>query len=330
MITFFALCYASLYLLIFNKLKLLQKTTTNISAFVGVGIVLIATIVFVWYTYAPMSQDARVFRYVIPIVPNVKGELVEVRVKPHQETLQGEVLFKIDPTPYSHKVDELEARVDQLEADRDLAQVNLDRAQRLLKSQAAAQLDVDTWTAKLASAEASINSTGAQLDNARWQLEETVVRAPADGYAINVQIRPGSYVTNMPVASSLAFITYDTTEIIASFSQSAIRRIEIGNPVEVVFKAIPGQVYPGEVVLLVKASGEAQMQASGTLPTMDGQPASGRWIARIELTDAALAKSLPQGAGGSVAVYTNHGKPVHIISKVVMRMDAWLAYLTSP
>jgi len=31
-----------------------------------------------------------------------------------------------------------------------------------------------------------------------------------------------------------------------------------------------------------------------------------------------------------VAVYTQSGKPVHIITKVLMRMQAWLGYLTSP
>ena len=39
---------------------------------------------------------------------------------------------------------------------------------------------------------------------------------------------------------------------------------------------------------------------------------------------------IPQGANGTVAVYTQRGKPVHIITKVVMRMQAWLGYLTSP
>ena len=39
---------------------------------------------------------------------------------------------------------------------------------------------------------------------------------------------------------------------------------------------------------------------------------------------------LPQGASATIALYTDHGKPFHIITKVVMRMRAWLAYLTSP
>ena len=109
MIAFISLCYASLYILIFNKLKLLPKTTPNVSAFVGVGVIMIAAIVFAWYTFAPMSSDTRVVRYVIPIVPNVSGQLVEVSVTTMQRVKKGDPLYRIDPTPYQHQVDELAA-----------------------------------------------------------------------------------------------------------------------------------------------------------------------------------------------------------------------------
>jgi hypothetical protein len=69
MIAFITICYASLYFLIFNKLGLLKKSAGNISAFAGVGVVLIGAIVFMWYTFSPLSTDARMFRYIIPIVP---------------------------------------------------------------------------------------------------------------------------------------------------------------------------------------------------------------------------------------------------------------------
>ena len=46
MIAFIALCYGALYIVIFNKLKLLKKTTAAISAFVGVGVVMIGAIIF--------------------------------------------------------------------------------------------------------------------------------------------------------------------------------------------------------------------------------------------------------------------------------------------
>jgi hypothetical protein len=40
-----------------------------------------------------------------------------------------------------------------------------------------------------------------------------------------------------------------------------------------------------------------------------------------------LPPNLPLGAGGTVAIYTGHGKPVHIVSKVAIRMKKWLLYV---
>jgi hypothetical protein len=33
------------------------------------------------------------------------------------------------------------------------------------------------------------------------------------------------------------------------------------------------------------------------------------------------------GSGGMAAIYTKKGKPVHIISKVTLRMKKWLLYV---
>lgn len=330
MIAFISICYACLYLLIFNKLGLLKKTAGNISAFAGVGVALIAAIVFMWNTFAPMSGDARMFRVIIPIVPNVKGEVIEVPIEGMQPLAKGDILFRIDPTPFELSVKQLEAQVKRLEAEWRLAKVNVDRARDLVEVQAAAQLDLDIWTANLDAAAAAIQSTEAQLENARWQLQETTVEAPHDGYVPNLQLRPGNYVTNMPVASSMAFISNEAQPVLASFSQSAIRRIEKGDPVEVVFTNIPGKTFSGSVSRVTGFGGGSQLSASGQLPAFNGAPARDRWGVLIALDDEETAASIPQGAGGTVAVYTSEGKPVHIISKVAIRMNAWLGYLTSP
>ena len=64
---------------------------------------------------------------------------------------------------------------------------------------------------------------------------------------------------------------------------------------------------------------------------MTGQPENSRWAVVIEFDDVTEADGMPQSAGATIiAVYTQKGKPVHIISKVVMRMNAWMGYLTSP
>lgn len=330
MIAFVSICYAALYHLIFNVFGLLKKTAANIFAFAGVGVAMIAAIVFIWYTVAPISPDGRIFRYVIPIVPNVAGQVIDVPITGLEPLQQGDVLFRIDPDPYAIAVRQAEAQIARAEAERRLAATNKDRAMRLVQVQSAAQADLDTWTANLEVAEAAIAAGEAQLANAQWRLEETVVRAPANGYVVNLQLRPGSFVTSVPMASSLAFVVADSNTVLASFSQSSARKIAINDAAEIVFRSLPGQTFTGTVRRIVAASGQAQMTASGTLPSLSGAPVTDRWGVLIELDDVNGAQDLPQGAAATVAIYTQFGKAVHMISKVAIRMNAWLAYLTSP
>ncbi len=330
MIAFITICYASLYILIFNKLGLLKKTAGNICAFAGVGVVMIGAIVFMWYTFSPISADARMFRYIIPIVPNVKGQVVEVPIQAVQLLEEGDPLIRIDPEPYEIAVRQLAAQVERYEAEWRLAKVNRDRAEKLVKVQSAAQVDLDIWTANMDAAAAAIESGRAQLDNARWQLDETTVRAPYDGYVVNLQLRPGNFVTSVPMASSMAFVSNESDIVLASFSQSAVRRISVGDGADVVFANRPGETVSGQVKRIVGFSNQAQFSASGQLPTLTGEPVTDRWGVLVELDDEELARSLPQGTAGTVAIYTDAGKPVHVISKVAMRITAWLGYLTSP
>lgn len=330
MIAFLSLCYGSFYLLFFNKLKWFEKNARNISIFVGIGVVFIGAIVFAWWSFAPTSKDARVFQYVIPIVPNVAGQVVDVPVEPLVQLRKGDTLYQILRDPYQFTVDRLVASIDQAKAQRRLAEIQVERSKGLVKASAGAQSELDRWTAELAAAEASIASLNAQLSDAKWRLDETTVRAPADGRVFNLQLRPGGYVTTMPMAAAMSFVSDESREVVASFSQSASRYIEVGNPVEVVFAARPGTVYAGEVRHIVRVSGTSQVTASGQLPTLTGQPEFGRWAIRVQLDDVGDAAELPQSTAGMLAVYTDRGQPFHVISKVVMRMQAWLGYLTSP
>ncbi len=331
MIALLSLIYGSFYFLFFKKLKLFAESVRNISIFVGIGVVLIGAIVYAWWTFAPTTVDGRVFQYVIPIVPNVKGQVVEVPIEGSAVVNKGDVLFKIDPTPYQFTVDQLAASIDQATAQQRLAEIEVERATGLVRASAGAQSQLDQWIAQLAAARASVASLQAQLGNAQWQLDETVVRAPHDGFVFNLQLRPGIFVTSMPMASPMSFVSTEVRPVLASFSQSAIRYISVGDEVEMVFRSKPGKVYPGKITRIARGSGTAQLSASSQMPVFTGQPENSRWAVLVNFNDPEEAKDLPQSAGATiVAVYTQKGKPVHVISKVVMRMNAWMGYLTSP
>jgi multidrug resistance efflux pump len=109
----------------------------------------------------------------------------------------------------------------------------------------------------------------------------------------------------------MAFVSNERNTILASFSQSSIRLIAEGNKAEVVFKNLPGQTFSGKVTRVAGFSSEAQLTASGQLPTLTGAAENSRWVVMVELEDQDVARNLPQGAGGTMAVYTKAGMPVH-------------------
>ena len=73
--------------------------------------------------FAPTTTDVRVVNYVVPVVSQVRGRVIEVPVENNRPVKKGDVLFKIDPTPYQNAVDSLQARLASEEA-----RVGADRA----------------------------------------------------------------------------------------------------------------------------------------------------------------------------------------------------------
>ena len=87
----------------------------------------------------PFTDNARIYFATTPIMPDVKGRVVEVPVKPNEPLKAGDILFRIDPEPYEIEVEkrraalaEAEQNVEQLKAGYAAAQATVDesRAQR--------------------------------------------------------------------------------------------------------------------------------------------------------------------------------------------------------
>jgi multidrug resistance efflux pump len=122
--------YAFFVWLIFIKLKLLPWTTPWKVGVAIFPIVAIAAMLLLLNIFAPTTSDVRIVKYVVPIVSQVRGRVIEVPVENNRRVKKGDVLFRIDPTPYQNEVHSLEAK---LVADE--AKVNADR-QRLGEVQA--------------------------------------------------------------------------------------------------------------------------------------------------------------------------------------------------
>jgi multidrug resistance efflux pump len=141
----------------------------------------------------------------------------------------GDLLFKIDPTPY-------EAQVKAIEAQLKLSDMRLSQMTTLYERDAGRAFDVQQR-------QSEVDQLKGQLEGAQWNLDKTVVRAPADGYVIN---------------------------------QIDARYVEPGQEVELTFKFAPGTIYSGRVESVLQAVATGQAQASGT--ASDAQGARSRAI----------------------------------------------------
>jgi multidrug resistance efflux pump len=103
--------YSLFVWLVFIKFKLLPWTTPWKVAVVIFPVVVMAAMLLTLNVVAPTSTDVRVVKYVVPIVAQVKGRVIEVPVANNQVVKKGDVLFKIDPTPYASEVRALEAQL---------------------------------------------------------------------------------------------------------------------------------------------------------------------------------------------------------------------------
>lgn len=164
----------------------------------------------------------------------------------------------------------------------------------------------------------------AQLDHANWELDQTIVHAPADGYVTNLALRAGARVTSQ--APAMAFIDTADTIFGVEIPQTYARYIEAGQAVEVTFKLFPGEVYTGrvETVLQAIATGQTQPGGFAVTPT-DIQSAP--FIVRIRLDDREVARRLPAGSTGLAAIFTEHVAASHVIRRVVLRQTAILNYI---
>ena len=103
--------YAFFVWLIFIKFKWLPWNATSQTIVVIIPIVGMAALILTLNVVAPSSSDVRVVKYVVQVVPQVRGRVLEVPVEPNRLVKKGELLFRIDPTPYQIQLDAAKARL---------------------------------------------------------------------------------------------------------------------------------------------------------------------------------------------------------------------------
>lgn len=251
-------------------------------------------------------------------------------------------------------LDEATASASRAKAQLQLAQQDYERQSQLVAKNVASRATLDTSTRNLEAATQltagataaedrarlnygssidGVNTTvariQAELDQAEYNLAQTVVRAPTDGFATQVTLRPGLYVVPAPLRPAMAFINTDekSKALGAAFQQNTLQRVMAGDDAEIAFDAVPGRVFKGKVRMVLDAIAAGQFPATGTLQDFGARVEGGRALAIIDILEDTSAFQIPLGASAEVAIYTEHFHHLSMLRKVLLRMRSWQNYI---
>ncbi len=126
--------YSFFVWLIFIKFKWLPWNIVSQVIVVTIPIIGLTTLILFLNIVAPSSADVRVINYVVSVNPQVKGMVTDVPIVPNRPIKKGEVLFKLDPTPYLMDAKNYEAQLAKLKVQLITAEANTRNIQGELKA----------------------------------------------------------------------------------------------------------------------------------------------------------------------------------------------------
>jgi multidrug resistance efflux pump len=306
--------YGVILWLVFKKFKLLPiNTWTMVGAFL-VGAFVLVFLLLMMNMYQPLTNDSRFMSPTTPIISEVRGRVIEVPVTSNTPLKAGDILVKIDPQPFAQQVAAIEAQLG-------LASTRLQQETALMAQGAGNQYEVDRYTSE-------VKRLTAELEQAKIDLSNCVIRAPTDGYVTQMLLRPGMMAVPMPFSPLMVFVHEEESGFFAAFRQNSLQGIDPGDDVEVSFDAIPGRIFAGKVKQILPMMSEGQLAPSGTLRTLENVHSKpGRVLVQVEFVDDISGYKLPAGASGTTVVYTGKWHAIQIIRMVILRIKAWEKYL---
>jgi multidrug resistance efflux pump len=322
----------------------------------------------IYFTSAPVIPAVQGPVVEVPVRPNVplkKGDvLFRLDPRPYEYAVAGKraALAEADQNVLQLKaaLDAANSGVDEARASRDRGKQSFDRAndanegaRREGRALPITELEVENRRGIHLAAEAATATAQARADQARlayesqlegvnptvarlraelqtaeYELAETTVRAPTDGYVSQVFLRPGMMAVPFVARPAMVFIHGDR-ELAAAFVQNSLQRVRVGDEAEIAFAAVPGRIFKGKVKAILDAMAQGQVQPTGALidPQAPERRMQGRALAIISVLDDLTPYNLPGGVTAEVALYTDHWHHVGIMRRILLRMSSWMNYV---
>lgn len=253
-----------------------MKKLKYLSTLIVAALALIAAwLVWNYYTQSPWTRDGKVRAEQVSITPQVSGSILQLNVRDNQLVKAGDVLFRIDDTPYriallnaQAQLAKAQAEMAKAKAEQSKAANDAQRRRHLTKDAISAEdlenvnTALNTASTGLEAARAVVGVAQASLEHARWQLGQTEVKSPVDGWVTNLSTRVGDYAAvGHPV---FALVDNHSFYVIGYFEETKLRHIRAGDSAQIVLYSSK-QTLQGHVASIGRAIVDQSVEGGNSL-----------------------------------------------------------------
>ncbi|SMP43308.1 Biotin-lipoyl like [Neorhodopirellula lusitana] len=260
-----------------------------------------------------------------------------------QKLLAGNATSPEEAATKVRNLELAEASVESAQASQQQAQLALDssidgvntgviEAQERLKAAQAAKQKAEFAVASTINGEnTQVAQLRAQLATAQYNLAQTTVLAPADGFVVGMTLRPGQRVAAFPVRTWMAFVDSSSAQIAVGVDQNRLRHVKPGQKADVVLELYPGRTLTATVDRIAYITPQGQLQPTGVVAAAPSSSQKTLPFGVVLTLDDAGPEfdihELPGGATGTAAIYTDSVKATHLIRRVMIRMETFMNYI---
>jgi len=200
------------------------------------------------------TDDAFIATDVVPISPQVPGEIIAVYVDDNQKVKKGDPLLEIDPRDYQAREDQALADLYSAQAQEEKTKLDVRRYKALSELDEASKQEYDHALAAYQQAEAKVDLAKAGLEQAQLNLSYTKIFAPTAGHVSEKSAVVGMYVQT---GQDLMAIVPDSLWVVANFKETQVTDMEPGQKAEISIDTYPGVVFHGHVDSVQRGTGAA-------------------------------------------------------------------------
>ena len=195
----------------------------------------------------------------VEVAPRVGGRLLSVSVQLGDSVRRGQTIAKVEDREVAEQVRQAEASMEvskatirQREADLRVAELNYDRSKNLFSRQLLAKQALDDAESRYLAAVAQLDLSKAQqaqnearLQELKFNLNNTIITSPVDGFVGRRNVDPGAMVnTNTAIAS---VVDISRLKLVVNVVEKDLRMVNPGDVGVVEVDAYPGEKFNGRI-----------------------------------------------------------------------------------